>query len=245
MTALGAILAFAGVWVGLGAGGGHSLARLRPRDATGRSDGRSRPALVEDTPRRTLVCVITCAAVGWVFGGVVVAVAGVPAGALLSVWVGRMESPTAARTREEIEAGMPLAVDLLAACAAVGRPPESSLRVVAAAVGGALGQRLALVAGRLEFGADPVAEWKRLGDDPQFAPLARTMQRTVESGAPLVDGLTLLAEDRRRDRRMHTQMRARSVGVKAAGPLAACFLPAFMLVGVVPTIVGAFRAMLG
>ncbi len=28
--------------------------------------------------------------------------------------------------------------------------------------------------------------------------------------------------------------------MKAAGPLAACFLPAFMLIGVVPTIAGAF-----
>ena len=64
--------------------------------------------------------------------------------------------------------------------------------------------------------------------------------RTAESGAPLVEGLSRLAADRRRERRTQTQLRARSVGVKAAGPLAACFLPAFMLIGVVPTIAGAF-----
>jgi hypothetical protein len=36
------------------------------------------------------------------------------------------------------------------------------------------------------------------------------------------------------------QKRARTVGVRAAGPLGLCFLPAFMLVGIVPTVVGGF-----
>jgi tight adherence protein B len=35
-------------------------------------------------------------------------------------------------------------------------------------------------------------------------------------------------------------VRARQVGVLAAGPLGLCFLPAFMLIGVVPTVVGTF-----
>ncbi len=71
------------------------------------------------------------------------------------------------------------------------------------------------------------------------------MERSTESGAPLADGLTRLAEDCRRERRTETQLRARKVGVKAAGPLAACFLPAFMLVGVVPTVAGSFQRLFG
>jgi len=71
------------------------------------------------------------------------------------------------------------------------------------------------------------------------------MQRSAESGAPLAEGLSRLAEDRRRERRTQTQVRARNVGVKAAGPLAACFLPAFMLVGVVPTVAGSFQRLFG
>ncbi len=70
------------------------------------------------------------------------------------------------------------------------------------------------------------------------------MLRALESGAPLADGLTRLAADRRRERNTQVQRRARTVGVKAAGPLAACFLPAFMLIGVVPTIAGAFSRLL-
>ncbi|MGH3449042.1 MAG: type II secretion system F family protein, partial [Nocardioidaceae bacterium] len=135
------------------------------------------------------------------------------------------------------------AVDLMAACAVVGRPPEQSLQVVSTAVGGALAARLDGMSARLSLGADPATEWARLADDEQLAPLGRTMRRTLESGAPLVDGLSRLAEDRRRERRTQTQLRARSVGVKAAGPLAVCFLPAFMVIGVIPTVVGAFQSL--
>ena len=38
--------------------------------------------------------------------------------------------------------------------------------------------------------------------------------------------------------------RARRAGVQAVGPLAACFLPAFVLVGVVPVVVGVAQALL-
>jgi hypothetical protein len=49
----------------------------------------------------------------------------------------------------------------------------------------------------------------------------------------------------RRRRRARADAIARGVGVRAAAPLGACFLPAFLLIGVVPTIVGAFGAFAG
>ncbi len=197
--------------------------------------------LVEDARHRAVVCVVAVGAAGWlVVGPSLSAVCAVPVGLGLSWWLGTLESPSATRAREEIARDLPVAVDLLAACALVGRPPEQSLAVVARAVGGAVGARLDVVTARLALGADPQVEWRRVMTDPQLAPLARTMLRTLESGAPLVDGLTRLAADRRRERRASVQARARTVGVKAAGPLAVCFLPAFMLIGVVPTIAGAF-----
>ncbi len=244
MGVLGGVLAFMSAWLWIGDRGGQALQRLSTQpEADGRSRRPVRPPLVEDPPRRTAVCVVAAGVVGWLFGGLILAAVTGAAGVLLSWWVGRLEPPSAARRRADISDHLPLAVDLLAACAAVGRPVETSLRVVADSVGGAVSAELRAVASRIELGADPVAEWSRLGQDPSFRPLARTMCRTIQSGAPLVDGLALLAEDRRRERRMQSQVRARSVGVKAAGPLAACFLPAFMLVGIVPTVVGAFQSL--
>lgn len=186
------------------------------------------------------------ATVLWLVQGPFVAVlAAVPLGLGFSWWVGTLESPSVARERDQVARDLPVAVDLLAACAYVGRPPDQSLTIVARAIGGPLGVRLDVINARLALGADPYAEWRRVGRDDQLATLARTMLRTLESGAPLVDGLTRLAADRRRERRTQVQMRARTVGVKAAGPLAACFLPAFMLIGVVPTIASGFSRLFG
>lgn len=224
------------------------MARLRGEGDGGHQPTKSVGAVswVENSRRRGALCVAAWASVLWLMQGPVVAVlAGVPLGVGFSWWVGTLESPSVTRTREQIARDLPVAVDLLAACAYVGRPPDQALTIVARAIGGPLGARLDAINARLALGADPYGEWKRIGRDDQLASLARTMLRSLESGAPLADGLTRLAADRRRERNTHVQMRARTVGVKAAGPLAACFLPAFMLIGVVPTIAGGFSHLLG
>jgi threonine dehydrogenase-like Zn-dependent dehydrogenase len=59
------------------------------------------------------------------------------------------------------------------------------------------------------------------------------------------DSLAHLVEDLRRDRTIDADETARRVAVRSAGPLGLCFLPAFVLVGVAPTIVGAFSQLLG
>jgi Flp pilus assembly protein TadB len=218
-------------------GAGSSDSRAGPRPAASTRTSRS---VVEDAGRRLALCLAACTAAAWLLGGSLLVVCGVPAGVALSWWLGRLESPSQAFERDAIARDLPLAAELLAACVAVGRPVDDGLRLVSRAIGGPLGSRLDSVATRLALGADPLTEWRRATADPQLAPFARTMARTLASGAPVGDALTRLAEDRRRERRTETQLRARNVGVKAAGPLAACFLPAFMLVGIVPTIASAF-----
>ena len=49
------------------------------------------------------------------------------------------------------------------------------------------------------------------------------------------------ADELREQRRASARERARSVGVKTAAPLGLCFLPAFVLIGIVPTIISAFQ----
>jgi Flp pilus assembly protein TadB len=121
-----------------------------------------------------------------------------------------------------------------------GLAAEASLDAVASAVGGPLGEEFTGHSARVRLGADPVRDWRELQGQEQLAPLARAMARSLESGAVLVESLDRLAADLRRRRTTALQRRARSVGVRAAGPLGLCFLPAFMLVGVVPTVIGGF-----
>ena len=149
------------------------------------------------------------------------------------------------KARELAARDLPIAAELLSACTRAGSPTGASLTIVAAAIRGPLGDRLHRIAAHLELGSDPVTEWRRLETDPLLGPLARAMVRAAESGAPPADSLARLAVDRRRDRRAVLLARARSVGVASAAPLAGCFLPAFMLIGVVPTIVSGFTTLIG
>lgn len=228
----------AATWLGL-APANLRLDRRVPRDAR-RPRGPNLPAstFVEDGRRRGALCAVACSLAGWTWGGIVAAVVGLAAGVLLSAWLGHLEPPSVARDRAIVERDLPLVVDLLAACAEAGLPLQPTLAPIGLAVGGPVGARLRDVSARLDLGADPLREWSRLAEHEAFAGLGRAMMRAHRSGAPVTDVLGRLSADCRRTRRTQSQATARAVGVKVAAPLAACFLPAFMLIGVVPTIVG-------
>lgn len=164
----------------------------------------------------------------------------VVAGGVAHRWVAGAELAADRRRRERLEQDLPLAVDLLVACLSAGRPPASALYVVASAVRGPVADELRAVTARLEMGADALTVWRRLGQDPVLGPLGRSFARATRSGSSVTSALSRCADDLRRRRRGVAQARARSVGVKAAGPLGVCFLPAFMVVGILPTIVSLF-----
>jgi hypothetical protein len=75
--------------------------------------------------------------------------------------------------------------------------------------------------------------------------LTRAVARSGATGAPLARTVREVAADERARQRAALEERARAVGVRAVAPLAVCFLPAFVLVGVVPVVVGIARAVLG
>jgi Flp pilus assembly protein TadB len=148
-----------------------------------------------------------------------------------------------ARRRSQVQRDLPLAVDLLVACVNAGRPPGQSLVAVAASVRGPLGEDLRGLAGRLELGADPAAVWQDLAQDETFAPLGRSLARSARTGSSISVALSHCADDLRRDRRAAADANARKVGVRVSAPLGACFLPAFFLVGILPTIIGSVRSL--
>ena len=155
-------------------------------------------------------------------------------------WIDRSESAVDRRRREEIARDLPLAADLLVACLAAGKAPGPALATVAAAVRGPLARELRTAVAQLDLGADPLAVWQQLGQDPILGPIGRSFARASRSGSSVTTALSRCANDLRRRRLSAAQAQARSVGVRAAGPLGLCFLPAFVLVGIVPTVVGLF-----
>jgi Flp pilus assembly protein TadB len=108
---------------------------------------------------------------------------------------------------------------------------------------GAVADELQVVRHRLALGVDPAAVWRDLADHPQLRPLGRALGRAQQSGASVRDAVEALARELAAQARGRTDALARSVEVRAAAPLGICFLPAFVLVGVVPMVVGVFTAM--
>ena len=150
----------------------------------------------------------------------------------------RLEPRAARQRRARIIAELPMAVDLLSACLRGGGAWHASVEAVAEAVGGPLGDELSRVAARIRLGADPVQEWLNLAKDPVLAPLGRTAARAATGGAPVAATLARLSRDQRRTAKAAASARARTAGVRAVAPLGLCFLPAFVLLGIVPAIAG-------
>ncbi|WP_433339226.1 type II secretion system F family protein [Spirillospora sp. CA-294931] len=117
-----------------------------------------------------------------------------------------------------------------------GSPWSESVEAVADAVGGPLGDELRGVAVQIRLGVDPAHAWRALAEDPTLAPLARTAVRAVHSGAALAPTLARLARDQRRTARMDAAARARAAGIRALAPLGLCFLPAFVMLGIIPAV---------
>lgn len=140
-----------------------------------------------------------------------------------------------------VRAGVAQVCELLAICLDAGRPPRAALRVVARVVDEPSAGPLEGVLQQIDLGVDEAQAWAGLASTPGYRGVARDLARGVHSGLGLSATLRQHAADARRDALAAAQVVARAAGVKAVVPLMLCFLPAFLLLGVVP-IFGAVAA---
>ncbi len=181
---------------------------------------------------------------GLVFGpGRWAPVVGVAAALTVWVLVDRAEPPEARRRRAQAARQLPHLVELLAASLASGAAPEEALSAACAALPGPAADELRGARAALGLGVAPGEVWRELAEHPALAPLGRTLARSQESGAPVVEAVRRLADDLAETTRLDAEDRARAVGVRAALPLGLCLLPAFLLLGIVPLVAGAVSAL--
>jgi|SRR4051812_28246114 hypothetical protein len=201
-----------------------------------RAPARPRGWASSPARRRWLLAGAAGAAVGLVVGGgtglVAAAVGAVGAERLLRT--AAPDGPASARTRLLRE--VPGACDLIAVCLAAGVPVAGAVAAVADAVPGPAGEQLRTVAALYRLGAEPRRAW---ADVPgELAGLGRVLVRAGESGSSVVPGLRSLAADTRAAARVDTEAAVRRAGIWVLAPLGACFLPAFVCLGVIPLVLG-------
>jgi Flp pilus assembly protein TadB len=134
----------------------------------------------------------------------------------------------------QLERQLPDALDVLTSILEAGATPAQALTAVGHALGPPIGLELERVARGLGLGASTEQAWE--SSHPVMRPVAAAMIRSSISGAPLAVVLSGASSDARREHRVRVEIAARSAGVRAVAPLAACFLPAFFLIGVAPII---------
>lgn len=224
---------------------GCALALLLPAAARPDLGERPQAELVEDRPllaRFRVVLLCLAVAAGWTLvGGVIGLVLGCVAGLFCWRALAGLESPGLVRRRRELERDFPIAVHLFGACLAAGAATGTALASVSEALPGAVGEEFALLQRRLHWGVDPAAVWRSI--DGPLEPLGQCMARAHESGASVQHAVGRLAEDVRRETRARADARARTIEVRASAPLGLCFLPAFVLLGVVPMAAGLFSSL--
>src|SRR5699024_10388607 len=86
---------------------------------------------------------------------------------------------------------------------------------------------------------DPVS------DQPELSAFCEHLSFAHSTGAPSGSMLRAAAAQARAQRRHSAERRAEQLGVKMMLPLGACFLPAFILLGVVPVVLSMLPDSLG
>lgn len=151
------------------------------------------------------------------------------------------ESPTGTPTGE-LEVSVLL--DVLAAACGAGVSLPRALCATGSAAGGQRGAALERAGTALVLGASWAEAWT--GAPAPLGPVVRALRPAWEEGGGPVDALRGAAKSLRRDHHARALDAAGRLGVRLVLPLGLCYLPAFVLVGLVPVLMSmAGRALAG
>lgn len=165
--------------------------------------------------------------------GLVAGAGAVPAAMVLLGW---LEGAPERQRQRQLVAQQPGCLDLLGAALEAGVPLRAAVGQVAKLAPEPSAGLLRGVLGHLEIGRSDAQAWTTLRGHPVWGPAARDLARCADTGAALSEVLEVHASEARARRRALRESAARTVGVQSVLPLVCCFLPAFVLVGVVPII---------
>jgi Flp pilus assembly protein TadB len=144
------------------------------------------------------------------------------------------------RDRSRVSRGdLAVSLDVLGGCLAVGAGIPAALAAAGVAAPAAVAATLATASLELSRGENPTAVWSAVESRaPQLAAVARLCARAAVTGAPTAEELHRLAAAMRADADVSRRQRLQRASVWLVLPLGLCFLPAFVLAGVVPLVVG-------
>ena len=148
--------------------------------------------------------------------------------------------------KRAVASALPDAVELLAVCTQAGLNIPLALERVARATPGVLGDELGRVVDQVGLGATRRDALKGLVarcDLDDVHAFVSALDQADRFGAGVASSLDALAADMRSRRRTQTEEAARRAPVKMLFPLVLMILPAFILLTIVPLLLGTFQTL--
>lgn len=149
------------------------------------------------------------------------------------------------RRRHTPVAGWPEAIELVILAVRSGATPLAAIEAAAEHGPGTVGDAFGEVAHRVRRGrrlADALTALpERLG--PEASELADSIAAAERYGLPIEPVLDRLAAEARAERRRRADIEARALPVRLSFPLVVCTLPAFVLLAIVPAVLGALATL--
>ncbi|TCK27103.1 type II secretion system F family protein [Pseudonocardia endophytica] len=184
------------------------------------------------------IAIVAAAAGGllWaVIGGLGGAVTAVLTAVAVAIAARRLSGRSVARTGA---GDLAAAWDLLAVCLRAGLAVPVAVEAAAARLPGGSGEALRRTAGLLALGAGADEAWAGPAALPEMATFGRAAARSAATGAAL--GRTAAAEAVRLRAELAdlAEARAQRAAVRITAPLGLCFLPAFLVLGIAPVVIG-------
>lgn len=245
MAGVAAVLAAVAAWLLVGPnpasrlGVAASSRRAWPAWVGGRPDAIALPVRAGIGAALGLVVWLL---LGWPAWSLPMVIAGV--GVPAAVGLGLLEPAATRRRSHRLIVDLPHACELLAACLDAGLALRVAAGTVGEAVGGPVGDEFARVTRQIDLGVPDEEAWAGL-TDPALRRLGRDLGRAAGAGLVASEPLRAIAADATRRADGVRQEAAKRVGVTSVVPLMVCFLPAFMLLGIVPIVGGYVVSVLG
>jgi pilus assembly protein TadC len=133
-------------------------------------------------------------------------------------------------------------LDLLAVAVEAGASVPRALGSVGGVLGGTVGEDLRRAGEALVLGAPWLAAWSHA---PALAAVLDPLAAAWAGGTAAGPALRTAAAEHRRGRERAAEEAAARLGVRLVLPLGLCFLPAFVLIGLVPVLVSLAGSLLG
>lgn len=148
--------------------------------------------------------------------------------------------------KEDLSRDLPDAVDLLAVCTQAGLNLPLALERVAHGITGPLADELQRTLSEIELGVPRSQALSALAgrvDDEDLEALVGMLQTAERFGTKVAASLTVFAQDVRLRRKRKAEELARKAPVKMLFPLVFLILPGFVLLTLVPLLLGTFESL--